>query len=85
MISEARIFQHVDVRGECLSIFLIESCEISLQAHFSVVADILMYMFFTTTNGQQKSITSTNNRTVPLITGDFLLFVTKIHLYRLFK
>ena len=44
----------IDVQGECLSIFLIESCEISLQANFSAVADILMYMFFTTTNGQQN-------------------------------
>ena len=33
-VSEARKFQHVDVRGECFFIFLIESCEISLHAHF---------------------------------------------------
>ena len=36
-------------------------------------------MFLTTTNGQQKSIAATNNRTVPLITDAFLLCVTKIH------
>ena len=31
----------------------------------------------TTTNGQQKYIAVTNNRTVLLMTEDFLLFVTK--------
>ena len=36
-------------------------------------------MFLTTTNGQQKSIAATNDRTVPLITDAFLLCVTKIH------
>ena len=36
-------------------------------------------MFLTTTNGQQKSIAATNNRTVPLITDAFPLCVTKIH------
>ena len=43
-ISEARQLQYVDVRGECLSIFFIASCEISLQAHFSAVADTWMYV-----------------------------------------
>ena len=36
-------------------------------------------MFLTTTSGQQKSITTMNNSAVPLITDDFVLFVTKIH------
>ena len=36
-------------------------------------------IFLTTTNGQQKSIAATNNRTIPLITDAFLLFVAKIH------
>ena len=39
-------------------------------------------MFLTTTNGQQISIAATNKRTVPLITDDFLLFVTKIHVLK---
>ena len=43
-ISEAWKFQHIGVRGEGVSIFLIESCDISLQAHFSVFADALMYV-----------------------------------------
>ena len=35
---------HVDVRGEFLSPFLIDTCEISLQTHFSYVADTSMYI-----------------------------------------
>ena len=58
--------------------FIIESCEILLQAHFLSLL-IHRCMFLTTTNGQQKSIAATNNRTVPLITDAFLLCVTKIH------
>ena len=47
VISGARNFQNVDVRGECLFIFLIDSCD-----SFPVVADTSMYVL---TNGQQKS------------------------------
>ena len=43
---------------------------------------IHLYMFLTTTNGHQKSIVVTNNRTVPLITDDFRLFVTKIRVLK---
>ena len=32
---------------------------------------IYRYIFYTTTNDQQKSIAATNNRIVPLITDDF--------------
>ena len=39
-------------------------------------------IFLTTTNGQQKSIAATNNRNVPLITDDFLLFATKIRVLK---
>ena len=39
-------------------------------------------MFRTTTNGQQKYIAVTNNRTVLLITDDFLLFVTKLYVLK---
>ena len=41
---EARKSSHVDVRGEFLSPFLIDTYEISLQAHFSDVADTSMYI-----------------------------------------
>ena len=47
-----------------------------LQAHFSVVADVSMYVPYYN-NGQRKSITATNNRAVLLITDDILLFITK--------
>ena len=67
--------------GECLSIFLIESNEISLQAHFSVVADTSMYVPYYN-KWSAKSIAATNNRTVPIITDDFLLYVTKIHVLK---
>ena len=39
-------------------------------------------MFINTTNGQQKSIAARNDRAVPLITDDFILFVTKIHVLK---
>ena len=44
LFHSATAVPHVDVRGECLSIFLITSCEIALQAHFSVDADTSMYV-----------------------------------------
>ena len=71
MIGEARNSQLVDVRGEFLSIFLIESCEISLQAYFLSLL-IHQCIFLTTTNGQQKFIAATNNKNVPLINDDSL-------------
>ena len=49
---------------------------------FSVVADLHRRMFLTITNDQQKSIAARNNRTVPLFTDDYLLFVTKIHVLK---
>ena len=39
-------------------------------------------MFLTTTNGQHNSIAAKNNRIVPLITDDFLLFVTNINVLK---
>ena len=52
-IFEARKSSHVDVRGEFLSPFLIDTCEILLQIHFLTVL-IHRCIFLTTTNGQQK-------------------------------
>ena len=45
---------------------------------------LLIYrcIFLTTTNDQQKFITAKNNKNVPLITDDFLLNVTKIHVFQ---
>ena len=39
-------------------------------------------MLLTATNGQQKSIAATNNITIRLITDDFLLSVTNIHVFK---
>ena len=39
-------------------------------------------MLRTTINGQQKYIAVTNNRTVLLITDDFLLLATKIYVLK---
>ena len=63
MISEARKFQYVDVQGVFLYIFFIESCKMSLQAHFSVVADTKMYVPCYNKLSAKKSIAATNNRT----------------------
>ena len=55
--------------------------EILFQAYYLPLL-IHPYMFLTTTNGQEKSIAALNNRTVPLITDDFLLFATKIYVLK---
>ena len=39
-------------------------------------------MLLTATNGQQKSIAATNNLTIRLITDDFLLSDTNIHVFK---
>ena len=58
------IFFLIHVKYHCRHIFL------TLLIHRCI--------FLTITNVQQKSIEITNNRNVPLITDDFLLFATKI-------
>ena len=82
VIVEARKSLHVDVRGEFLSPFLIDTCEISLQTNFSDVADTAMYIPYYNKWSAKIYSSCKNNRNVPQITDDFLLFATKIRVLK---
>ena len=62
------LFSFIHVKYNCRHIFL------TVLIHRCI--------FLTTTNGQQKSITATNNRNVPLINDGFRLFATKIRVLK---
>ena len=67
-VSFYSLFSLIHVKYHCRHIFL------TLLIHRCI--------FLTTTNGQQKSLAATNNINVPLITDNFLLFATKIHVLK---